>query len=74
MIAQGTVKVLVNVNVQSFQYLRNGCGSCKFMDGCRSCKAESITDHKNSAANKLACWCHKAKLNPEKTPACLARQ
>ena len=46
----------------------------KFIDGCTSHKAESITYHKNSASHKLASQCHKAKQNPEKTPAYLARQ
>ena len=46
----------------------------KFIDGCTSHKAESIAYHENSAAHKLASQCHKAKQNPEKTPAYLARQ
>ena len=48
--------------------------SNKFIDGCTSCKVESIAYHKNSAAHKLTSQYHKAKQNPEKMPTYLARQ
>ena len=40
----------------------------KFIDGCTSHKAESVSYHKKSAAHVLETQCHKAKLQPEKMP------
>lgn len=53
---------------------QNVLTSTKFIDGCTSYKAESISYHEKSAAHLLAIKCHRAKLHPEKTPAYLARQ
>ena len=38
----------------------------KFIDGCTSYKAESITYHENGAAHKLTSQYHKAKQNQKK--------
>ena len=46
----------------------------RFIDGCTSCKMESISSHKKSAAHLPAKQCHRGNLHPEKTPADLAQQ
>lgn len=52
---------------------QNVLSSTKFIDGCTSYKAESISYHEKSSAHNLAKQCHKGKVQPEKPPANLAR-
>jgi len=45
--------------------VQNVLNSTRFIDGCTSYKAESISFHEKSAVHLLAQQCHRANLHPE---------